>query len=113
MSKETQKGTSFETLVVDYLNEQTSLHIERRAKHGAKDRGDISGVYIGGKPVVLECKNHKRMELAAWIGEAETERDNADAAFGFVVHKRPGAGTKNAGRNYVTCDLETFSKLID
>lgn len=112
MSKQTQKGTSFESLVVGYLAERTGQPIERRAKHGTNDMGDVANVYIGGKATVLECKNHRRMELSTWMGEAEVERGNAGAEYGLVVHKRPGAGAKNAGKNYVTTDLETLAALI-
>ena len=44
-------GTAFETLVVGYL--RNVLHderIERRAKSGAKDRGDVSGVRTATNP---------------------------------------------------------------
>ena len=113
MSKEGRKGASFEQLVADYLAAALQDdRIERRVKHGTQDRGDIAGLRIRGKRAVVECKNHQRMELAAWLDEAERERGNDDAEFGIVVHKRKGCGTAKAGRNYVTTDLETFTAII-
>ena len=113
MSKQRKKGTSFEKQVVDYMRRRLGdERIERRACSGANDRGDVAGVYLRGKPVVVECKNHARMELAAWMDEAEAERGNADAEFAFVVHKRRGCGDKNMGETYVTCDLETLCAVI-
>ena len=113
MSKQRTKGTSFETQVIDYLRMRLGDdRIERRACSGANDRGDIAGVYLHGKPVVLECKNRREMKLASWMEEAEEERGNADAEFAFVVHKRKGCGDKNMGKTYVTCDLETLAAII-
>ena len=113
MSRQREKGTSFEKQVADYMAARLGDgRIERRACCGAYDRGDIAGVYLRGKPAVIECKNHARTELAAWLGEAEAERGNADAEFAFVVHKRRGCGEKNMGETYVTCTLETLCAVI-
>lgn len=113
MSRATQKGTTFETQFCDYCNKRLGgKTIERRAKHGTKDRGDISGMFMRGKPVVVECKNRKSMALAAWIDEAEVERGNDDAEFGIVCHKRAGAGAKKFGLNYVTMTLDTFLAMV-
>ena len=113
MSKETRKGAGFEQDVVDYMSMRLGDdRIERRVMGGTNDRGDVSGVYLRGKPCVLECKNHRSMRLAEWLEEAEVERGNADAEFAFVVHKRKGCGAKSMGKTYVTCDLETLCAII-
>ena len=113
MSKEGRKGASFEQLVADYLAAALQDdRIERRVKHGTNDRGDIAGLRIRGKRAVVECKNHQRMELAAWLDEAERERGNDDAEFGIVVHKRRGCGKAKFGQNYATMTLETLAAII-
>ena len=112
VSRSAEKGAKFETMVVRYLQRVLGPAIERRVKHGTKDQGDVSGVYIDGMPVVLELKNRRKMELAEWIGEAETERGNADAEYGVVVHKRRGCGEAHVGDNYVTMTLETFAAIV-
>ena len=113
MSRQRDKGSKFEQQVVDYMRRVLGDHrIERRVMGGANDRGDVSGVSLRCKPVVIECKNHARMELSQWLEEAEAERGNADAEFAFVVHKRRGCGEANMGRTYVTCDLETLCAVI-
>ena len=112
MSRQTQKGTSFESQVAAYMAARFGPGIERRARHGANDMGDISGVAIRGKPCVVECKNHKSMRLPEWLDEAETERGNADAEYGVVVHHRKGKGAKSTGESYVTMTLETFCDII-
>ena len=113
MNRSKDKGTSFESQVVQYMrNRLGDDRIERRTLSGCNDRGDVSGIYIHGKPVVIECKNHRQMRLAEWMDEAEAERGNADAEFAFVAHKRKGCGEKSMGRTYVTTDLETLCALI-
>ncbi|OMB99194.1 hypothetical protein A5733_06320 [Mycobacterium sp. NS-7484] len=86
-------GTRFETAIARAL--ATHLdddRIERRARTGAKDRGDIGGVRIHGQRVVLECKDVSRLNLAGWVREAHDEAGNDDALVGLVVHKRHGVG---------------------
>jgi len=113
VSKEKQKGTAFEGQVVAYMRGALGDdRIERRATSGKNDRGDISGVLLRGRRVVLECKNHKAMKLSEWLEEAEDERRNDDADFAFVIHKKRGCGDKRMGDTYVTCTLENLCALI-
>lgn len=113
VSKQKQKGTKFESAVVNYLKAGLGDEgIERRALGGTNDRGDIAGVSILGHETVLECKNCTRLELAKWIGEAQAEQGNADADFSFVVFKRAGKGEANMGEQYVLCTLENLRALI-
>lgn len=112
MSGEVAKGTGFETDVCSFLAESLGDdRIERRAKCGSKDRGDVAGFRIRGKRCVVECKNHRRMELSKWLDEAEAERGNDGAEFAFVVHKRKGRGKAHMGDTYVTCTLETLAAI--
>ena len=104
-------GTAFETLVVGYL--RNVLHderIERRAKNGAKDRGDVSGLIHNGARIVVECKSTARIDLAGWATEAEVERGNDDAVAGIVVHKRHGKG--QPGDQWVTMTLADFASIL-
>lgn len=107
-------GTEFEGLVAKFL--AASLRddrIERRAKSGAKDRGDIGGVRTAlGSRVVIECKNVATLALGTWVAEAETERGNDDAEVGAVVHKRRGKGSAAMGEQYVTMTLADFAALL-
>lgn len=104
-------GTRHETGVVRYLAEHVDDRIERRAKTGAKDRGDLSGVRApGGGRVVIECKNTSRINLAGWAAEAEDERGHDDAIAGLVVHKRHGVS--DPGSQWVTCTLRDLVALL-
>ena len=114
MSRQKQKGTAFETRVLDYLRERIGDPegmIHREALHGNADEGDIKGLYIGLKSLVLECKNHNRFDLATWIGQAHDEKANAGADYGMVVFHRPGKGGKQMGDQYVLMDLDTLARL--
>lgn len=106
-----QKGTGFESGVTDYMAAGLGDdRIERRAKTGAKDRGDIAGVRFRGQRVVVECKNCKRMELSEWLKEAEKEAGNDDAGFWAVVHKRKRYG--DYGEQYVTMPLKVYVAML-
>ncbi|WP_053387672.1 hypothetical protein [Leucobacter japonicus] len=109
-----QAGSLFESHVAAYLAEALDDdRIERRAKNGSKDRGDIGSVRtIDGQRVVIECKDVRSMNLSGWVDEAEVERGNDDAAVGVVAHKRLRYGPKNMGGTYVTMTLKDFSVLL-
>ena len=58
-------GTRFETSIANAL--ATALdddRIERRARNGSKDRGDIAGVRLHSQRVVIECKDNLHPPVA-------------------------------------------------
>lgn len=104
-------GTRFETLIARYLAANVDDRIERRAKTGAKDRGDLSGVRAtGGGRVVVECKDTARTALGEWAREIELERGNDDALVGVIVHKRRGVGAP--GQQWVTMTVDDLVALL-
>lgn len=105
-------GAKFEREVSEHLAGMLPhQHIERRARNGAKDRGDVGGVHHqNGGRVVVEVKNTARADLAGWIREAEQERVNDGAEFGVVVHKRHGVG--DLASQWVLMDLDTLGRLL-
>jgi len=107
-------GTDFENHVTWYLADALDDdRIERRARNGSKDRGDIGGVRtVTGERVVVECKDVRKLNLSGWVDEAEVERGNDDAAVGVVAHKRLRFGAKNMGGTYVTMTLADFAVLL-
>jgi Holliday junction resolvase len=102
VSKARQKGTSFETEVVRYLNENGFEDAERWGS-GQMDLGDIRNV-----PIVLEAKNHKAMALSEWCDQAAASASKAKKLWA-VVHKR---SRKNTSQAYVTMSLENFALLL-
>lgn len=103
-------GTRFETLIATCLALHVDDRIERRARNGKADRGDIGGVRHMGSRVVLECKDVSRLNLSGWVDEAEIERGNDDAIAGLVVHKRRGHG--DPLDQYVTCTVRDLIALL-
>jgi hypothetical protein len=86
-------GTRFEGLIAAALRlALDDDRIERRARNGSKDRGDISGVRLHGQRVVIECKDCSRIDLPGWTDQAHIEAGNDDALIGVVVSKRRGIG---------------------
>lgn len=104
-------GTTFERQVADYLAQHVDDRIDRRAKTGSKDRGDIAGVRIWGQRLVLECKNTTRLNLACWMNQAEIERGNDDALAGLIIHKRHG--NNQPGDQWVTTTLRELTALLN
>lgn len=106
MSKSKAKGTSWETEIVNYLNDTYWPHAERRTLSGIHDKGDINL----HPQVVVEAKNHGTLKLAQWLVEAEKERLNAGADVGVVWAKRRGKAS--AGDAYVVMTGEQFIELL-
>lgn len=104
-------GATFERQVADYLAQHVDDRIDRRAKTGSKDRGDIAGVRIWGQRLVLECKNTTRLNLAGWMNQAEIERGNDDALAGLIIHKRHG--NNQPGDQWVTTTLRELTALLN
>ena len=107
-------GTWHERTVAAYLADTLEDdQIERRAKNGSNDRGDITGVKaIRGGRVVIECKNYSsdRIQIAKWLQEADDERGNDDAVLGVVAVKVRGEG--DLGKQLVCMTLDSFAVLL-
>lgn len=116
MSKAKQKGTAFESAIVEYLKDTLCDEtIERRALNGTCDRGDISGVKFCGQRMTLECKNEKSIRLAEYMREAEIEAVNDNASYYAVIHKKRGVGISNTAgvqQQYVTMPLHVLASII-
>lgn len=107
-------GARFESAVAAYLaSALNDERIERRVKHGKNDTGDIAGVRMHGKRVVIECKNRRPRNEVGAIREAEIERKNDDADFGVAVLKVDGVGMtpERMGEQLVCMSLETFAAI--
>lgn len=101
MSRTRQKGTAFETEVVRFLQSMGMDEAERNVLNSPL--GDIRNL-----PMVLECKNHKTMELAEWVDQAAASGARVGKLHA-VIHKRRG---KNVSKAYVTMELKDFAVLL-
>jgi hypothetical protein len=104
MSKAKSIGTRAETAVRNYLlsTGYSPLDAHRNVLKGQHDEGDVWLRETYGL-VVFEVKGGKMAKEASyeqckrWLEEAELERENAKAKFGFLVTQRPGVGYPRAG----------------
>lgn len=105
MSKSKAIGTRAETALRNYLlsTGYTELEAHRNVLKGSDDEGDVWLRDQNHGLIVFEVKGGKAAKEASheqmkkWYGEAETEMENAGAAFGFLVTQRAGVGYPRAG----------------
>jgi hypothetical protein len=81
-----QKGTAWESRVVQHLRDGGWVNAERRAQTGAFDQGDVAGV-IG---VCFEAKATARWSPSAWLRELDAEMVNSGCEVGAVWAKVAG-----------------------
>ena len=86
-------GVRWENAVVELFRTSGWPIAERRALHGANDKGDVVGVPL----VVAECKAAKTLRLGEWLAECDAEIVNADADTGAVWVKRHGKASAADG----------------
>ena len=104
-------GTRTESLVASALaHHLDDDRIERRTRAGAKDRGDVGGVRIHDRRLVIEVKDCARLDLPGWTPEAHAEAGHGDALAGVVVHKR--RGTTDPLAQWVSMTLADLIALI-
>jgi endogenous inhibitor of DNA gyrase (YacG/DUF329 family) len=108
MSKQRQKGTSFETAVVNYLHGH-GVSAGRLPLAGNKDEGDIRAWTEKAGFWHFEAKNCRTITLAAWVAEADAEAANAECPVA-VVAKRVGKG--DPGEAYVVMPLRVFVSSV-
>jgi len=109
-----QKGTSFETLIREYLNEVGFQEARRVALQGGGDTGDINGIKNGltGQQVAIQCKNQKSFDLSGWLDATVEQAARLDGAVPALVVKRPRKGKSAVGDNYVVMRLDDFISLL-
>ena len=106
MSKARQKGTSWETQIVRYLNENGYPGADRSPLRGNKDRGDVAGI----PGVCIEAKNCKTLTPSVWLDELAVEMTNGDAETGVVIAKR--RGTTDVGKSYALMPVSVWLALL-
>jgi hypothetical protein len=109
VNKSKQKGTSTETLVVNYLQENGWRFAERRALSGILDRGDVAG--CPGLAIEIKYGNNA-LKIGPWLTETGIERLNANADHGILVVKPFGMGEKSVGSFYAIMVAHDFDNLV-
>lgn len=110
----TRAGKQYESDLMNYLRDQ-GYDVERLRLAGVEDEGDL--LVRADDRWVIEAKRTKTLDLAGWVREAETERDNYVAHRGYsliptrfvVVHKAKG---KPIGKSYMTTTLDEWLRWL-
>jgi len=115
MSRQKDKGTSFETDTVKFLRARLKDdRIERRALHGDKDMGDVFNIFAHGNEGIAECKNYdkwSKYDLDKWKAETVTQRGNAGADFALLIVHEKGCGEKRFGQNSCYMQIRDMEKV--
>jgi hypothetical protein len=119
MSKAKAIGTRAETAVRNYLLSigYTELEAHRNVLKGSDDEGDVWLRDENHGLIVFEIKGGKAAKEASyqqvqkWYEEAVTERNNAKAAFGFLVTQRAGVGYPRAGEWWAYATIGDLAKI--
>lgn len=101
MTNSRRKGATYERDVERYLDAVFGKLVTRTNRSGYDgDDFDLAGI------VSIEAKNHARLELAAWIDQAD---DQSGDRLPAVIHKRRGKA--NPADHYVTMTLRDWCAL--
>jgi hypothetical protein len=119
MSKAKAIGTRAETAVRNYLLSvgYTELEAHRNVLTGSDDQGDVWLRDENHGLIVFELKGGDMAKKASyeqclkWYAEAEREKKNAGANFGFLVTQRSGVGYPRAGEWWAYANLGDLSNL--
>jgi hypothetical protein len=111
MSAAKRKGTAFESLIRNAMNNsflsRTGIRAYRPAQEGFKDVGDIHGV----SPFIIQAKNWKDLgaALREGVDGAVIQSGNADEDYGVAVIKRP---RHSVGDAYAVMRFEDFCRIL-
>lgn len=119
MSKAKAIGTRAETAVRNYLLSvgYGQLEAHRNVLTGSLDQGDVWLRDENHGLIVFELKGGEMAKKASyeqvghWFKEAEKEKENANASFGFLVTQRAGVGYPRAGQWWAYATLGSLANL--
>ena len=98
MTKSGRIGAAGEWAVAGYLTEN-GIRAEPRRLHGPTDHGDI----VSHRDLAFQvkagnaAKNASWPLIISWLQETQAQRENACAAYGFLVIQRKGYGIGRPG----------------
>lgn len=113
-NKHKAKGTSFETLIKDYLISKDFVEARRAVLAGENDTGDIHGIQqqTTFRNVCVQCKNQKKWDVSGWLNATIEQARRFKNALPVLIVKRPGKGAKAVGDSYVVMRLDDFAELL-
>lgn len=103
MNRHKAKGSAFERLIRDYLAE--AIPCERIPAGATLDRGDL-----WTPTAAVQCKNHRKLELSAWVAETQQQQQAAGKPYGILIVKR--RGVTDPGQQYAILPLHQLRSLL-
>jgi hypothetical protein len=100
------KGNAAERATVEYLRNNGYPFADRMRSGWSDDKGDIDNV----PETCIEVKAEKRIDLAGYMAELETEMKNSRAETGVVIVKR--RGTSDVGNWYACAPVHVWIELL-
>jgi hypothetical protein len=105
-----RRGDSFEIALREHCR-TAGFDAERTRAGYARDHGDIHlGATPVGPAVIVQAKNVRAIDLAAFLRDVAEQRDAACAEYGFAVVKRRGVA--DPGRQYAVMELDWLLALL-
>lgn len=101
-------GSDWEARLASHLTSRNTFggEVFRAPRWGAQDKGDL----VNTGDFVFEAKATKAIDLAGFLKETETERQNANRRWGVCVIKRRNHPT---GKAYAVMELDLLLDLIE
>lgn len=108
------KGTTFETLIKNYLVSKEFKDARRAVLEGAEDKGDIHGIRHEEtlRNVCIQCKNDKSFNFSGWLNDTVEQAGRLNDAVPVLVVKRKGKGDKAVGDSYAVMRLDDLVALL-
>lgn len=104
MNANKQKGSAFERLICDYLNEG-GVPCERLPAGATVDRSDLWTPLTA-----IQTKNRRELRIASWLEETLVQQQNAKKRYHWLVSKR--AGVSSPGRQLAVCTVEQMREVL-
>lgn len=101
-------GSEWEARLASHLTQRNTFggEVFRAPRWGAKDKGDL----VNTGDFVFEAKAVRAIDLAGFLKETDTERDNANKRWGVCVIKRRNHSIEKA---YAVMQLDQLLDLIE
>ncbi len=114
VNKAKKQGTTYESNIVNRLNQESNFKSQRFAEGGSKDLGDIQ-LFVGDEEYFIEAKSRQNLNIHQSLSKAIDKSGNKNTLlFWKKLKKKEGnARRSNDGiAEVVTMSYDLFIKLL-
>jgi len=115
VNKAKKQGTTYESNIVNRLNENQDFKSQRFAEGGSKDLGDVQ-LYVKEEEYFIEAKSRQNLNLHQSLEKAIQKSGNINTVLFWKKLKRKGANkrrTNDGLPEVVSMSYELFIKLLN